>query len=982
MMGPAKPLVFLLVCVLGDFLPATCRMQAATVPLAINELMAANGGFLLDPQGESDDWVEIHNAGTQAIDMAGMYLTDDPAAPRKWQIPANAPQLTRIAPKGYLLIWLEGDTADSGLHASFELDSGGERIALFDKDGTTPIDAVSFQSQRGNISYGRFPDGAGPWSFLTLPTPRAANAPAYQGVVADTKFSRDRGFYDAPFDVTITSATPGATIYYTLDGSDPAQPAGRLPAGGVYSGPIRIAKTTCLRARAAKSGWLSSDTDTQTYIFLSDVITRTQAEVVARGYPSKWFGDYLADYEMDPQVCKDPAYANLMDDALLAVPTLSLVTNKDNFFRATNNAQTGGIYIYTGHSSTGGQDWERPVSVELFTRDGSREFQVDGGIRIQGGESRNPPKCPKHSLGLRFRSRYGPGRLEFPLFDGGPVESFDSLQLRGFFNNAWTHWDAGQRLRTQYIRDQWMRDSLLDMGHADAGRGFYVHLYINGIYWGLYDLQERPVASHYAAYNGGEEDRIDAINGGRATGGTIQAWSELKSIVASRDWNRIQQAIDIDNFIDWTLLGLFAGNQDLKTDGNWRAAGGGPDRRPWRFYSWDGERVLENVNQTGVSPAPDPTGLLSSLESIEEFRIRFGDRVHKHLFNGGALTPERNAARWTRRANEIDLAVIAESARWGDYRRDVHPWSSGPYLLYTRNAHWIPERNRLLTDYFPRRTSIALNQFKTRGLYPSVGAPIFQVNGTAQHGGHVAFGASLSMQAARGVIWYTLDGTDPRPSGAATRSVGEVKPISVVVRYAGPVTLAQSARVRTRALDGSTWSALNEAVFAVGPVAECLRVSEIMYHPLEAGNPNDPNTEFVELTNIGNQSINLNLVQFAKGVSYTFPSFELPPGGYCLIVKDVAAFEASYGVKLPVVGQYAGSLSNGGERVELVDAAGQIIQSFTYDDDWFGSTDGRGYSLTVKAPKASDANSLNEEGAWRPSTSVGGSPGSEDGNTL
>ena len=95
---------------------------------------------------------------------------------------------------------------------------------------------------------------------------------------------------------------------------------------------------------------------------------------------------------------------------------------------------------------------------------------------------------------------------------------------------------------------------------------------------------------------------------------------------------------------------------------------------------------------------------------------------------------------------------------------------------------------------------------------------------------------------------------------------------------------------------------LNEAVFAVGPVAQNLRVSEIMYHPADTGNPNDPNTEFIELTNIAGQSINLNLVRFTDGIDYTFPSFQLPAGGYCLVVKDLTAFQAKYGSKLPVRG--------------------------------------------------------------------------------
>jgi hypothetical protein len=151
-----------------------------------------------------------------------------------------------------------------------------------------------------------------------------------------------------------------------------------------------------------------------------------------------------------------------------------------------------------------------------------------------------------------------------------------------------------------------------------------------------------------------------------------------------------------------------------------------------------------------------------------------------------------------------------------------------------------------------------------------------------------------------------------------------------------------------------------------------------MYHPLDTGNPNDPNTEYIELTNIAGQTINLNMVRFTKGVNYTFPSFDLPAGGHCLLVKNVVAFEAKYGSKLPVVGPYTGSLDNSGERVELVDAADQTIQSFTYADNWFKSTDGQGFSLTVKAPKTSDASSLNDKNAWRPSTSIGGSPGVSD----
>jgi hypothetical protein len=160
-------------------------------------------------------------------------------------------------------------------------------------------------------------------------------------------------------------------------------------------------------------------------------------------------------------------------------------------------------------------------------------------------------------------------------------------------------------------------------------------------------------------------------------------------------------------------------------------------------------------------------------------------------------------------------------------------------------------------------------------------------------------------------------------------------------------------------------------VLAVGPVAESLRITEIMYHPAD-----DPNAEYVELTNIGDKAVNLNLVRFNKGIEYTFPGFELPPKGYCLLVKDIAAFEARYGGNLPVVGQYTGSLSNGGEKIELLDAIGGVVQSFEYKDGWFDLTDGQGYSLTVRDPQAEL--DLNDKAAWRPSTQAGGSPGMDD----
>lgn len=213
---------------------------------------------------------------------------------------------------------------------------------------------------------------------------------------------------------------------------------------------------------------------------------------------------------------------------------------------------------------------------------------------------------------------------------------------------------------------------------------------------------------------------------------------------------------------------------------------------------------------------------------------------------------------------------------------------------------------------------------------------------------------------------------------AASRdtSVVDTAGAGTIYKYTGPVPISETTQIKARVLAPSNpysvWSGLTEAVLAVGPVAQSLRISEIMYHPL------DPNTEFLELTNIGAQAVDLHFVRFTAGVEFTFPSFELAPSQYVLVVQDRAAFEARYGPGLPVAGVYAGNLNNGGEAIELQDAAGQVIHSFEYKDGWYAATDGQGYSLTLKDPVTTDSAVLGQKSVWRSSAKPGGSPGTAD----
>ncbi|HCO94715.1 MAG TPA: hypothetical protein DIU00_12320, partial [Phycisphaerales bacterium] len=260
-------------------------VKAADTSLVINEFMASNSSCLQDPQGQYDDWIEIYNYGIDVIDIGGMYLTDNLSSPTKWRIPGSNPTATTIAAGGYLLIWADNDTTDAGLHANFKLDADGEQIALFSvrslqddspqdgqaHDGVTLIDSIIFPDQNTDISYGRYPDGNDDWGFFDLPSPGAENSGGYLNQVDTPKFSHNHGFYDAAFYITIATETEDAEIYYTLDGSKPYTLDGRLPSGTIYTEPILITKTTCLRANAVKTGWKPSEIKTRTYIFVNDV---------------------------------------------------------------------------------------------------------------------------------------------------------------------------------------------------------------------------------------------------------------------------------------------------------------------------------------------------------------------------------------------------------------------------------------------------------------------------------------------------------------------------------------------------------------------------------------------------------------------------------------------------------------------------------------------------------------------------------------
>ncbi|MHC4243872.1 MAG: lamin tail domain-containing protein, partial [Planctomycetota bacterium] len=1066
------------------------------------------------------DWIEIYNSGNYTVNIGGMYLTDDLSAPTKWRIHSDG---RGIPPGGYLIIWADGETSSTGLHANFKLSADGEEIALFGSDGSTLIDIVSFPEQDGDISFGRYPNGGENFRFLSSPTPAAENSGVYSGDVAAPKFSHKRGFYTAPFSVTIATETKDAVIYYTIDGSEPynfdTSGRGRSPGGKIYNVPITINKTTCLRAKAIKPGYRPSDIKTHTYIMNAS-------------------------------------------DAHRSLPVISLVGDSRTTFYEPDGvmAIVGGSYVNNGQWTASGPDshnnpmhrgmaYERPVSFEWMKpksqgrspQQDTPDLQIDCGLRVHGSNYMRPRYTrsdgqwsgnSKFSLRLYFRNRYGKRRLNYPLFPF-EVQEFKSIVLRGGHNDR----------TNPFIKDELQRRLHKDMGNV-ASVGTMANLFINGEYKGFFNPCEHIKDEFCKQWYKSDEDwDIMTMNGVRD--GDAVSFNEMINYARNNNlandvhYQYISERLDIPAFADYLILQLWSGNWDWPQN-NWSAASERSEEGKWRFFIWDieGGMYSDRLNTVffdSLNSQGNANGYLyRALKVNDNFRRIFADRINKHFYNNGALSAENINSRFLELQDQMSGVIT----------------NMNTYVIDT----WVP--NRL---------DIFLASCIKEGLF-TIAGPTFKINDFYQHGGHISASDTLAITSTGrfNTFYYTLDGSDPQFQGlpqqntndttlvyenddkqvfVSSRSTSDVwkdpgvfndsrwlasvggpggvgydinsnyshlvtldleeqmydknaacfiripftlaarqsgydsmvlkiryddgfiaylngvevarrnflgtptvsstanqdrpnteafnfeyidisdflselqtgdnllaiqglnssissseflisaelvasKSISSpddednsdittgVLLYDGSITLTHSSQVKARILNGRSWSAMTEATFAIGPLTGNLRITEIMY------NPYNPNTEYVELKNIGAETVNLNLVKFTNGIDFTFPNMELAPNEYVVVVQDREAFETRYGQRINIAGEYSGKLNDGGERIRLEDAIGQIILDFDYKDGWHSITDGDGFSLTVIDPVNTDPYGWNEKDSWRASAYLSGSPGEDDDGII
>jgi hypothetical protein len=175
------------------------------------------------------------------------------------------------------------------------------------------------------------------------------------------------------------------------------------------------------------------------------------------------------------------------------------------------------------------------------------------------------------------------------------------------------------------------------------------------------------------------------------------------------------------------------------------------------------------------------------------------------------LTPKSILARFEKRKNEIERAIVCESARWGDAQAGTGGFMAPPRVTADGKEEtgpltkedWSRETQRLLDHYFPKRTSAVLGQLWNIGLWPDTEPVTF-----SQHGGLVLQGSKVQMNAQRGKIYYTLDSSDPRLAG------GKLSPKAKA--YDSPVAVDGNVVAKARVLLENDWSPLTEAEFKVG----------------------------------------------------------------------------------------------------------------------------------------------------------------------
>ncbi|MBN1465002.1 CotH kinase family protein, partial [candidate division KSB1 bacterium] len=513
----------------------------AQTPL-INEVMSLNASTMTDEDDDYPDWIEIHNPTSSAVNLGNYSLSDDVVEPRKWTFPNIS-----LAANGFLIVFAsdKNRSTASSLHTNFKITSRGERLIFCDASGRI-LDDLVLPPLAVDISYGRTPADPEQWAFFSRPTPRRANdTEAASGYAPDLQLSPPGGLHSHSLSVTLSSPA-GSLIRYSTDGADPNMYS--TP----YNSPITINRTIVLKARCFESGKLPGFVVTHTY-FINEKS---------------------------------------------GIPLVSLSTHPDNLFD-----DDIGIYVVGNGAAMGGypsnpigppanywEDWERPVHIELYEPDG-RGFSENAGIKMFGKTTRT---LPQKSFAVFMRSQYGADKLDYALFPGSPLTSFRSFLLRNGGSDN-THNEGGVQFRDG------LTAILLDDSGADIDYQRYrpCHLFLNGDYWGIYEIREKLNEDYLASHHGIDPDEVDILDDYHTlyplvVEGSADHFNSLIDYLLSHDLqydanaDYVNTQMDVDNYLTYMAMQIFFANHDGPGHNCkfWRSHDPG-SRYRWMLYDTD-----------------------------------------------------------------------------------------------------------------------------------------------------------------------------------------------------------------------------------------------------------------------------------------------------------------------------------------------------------------------------------------------------------
>lgn len=667
--------------------------------LVINEIITSNSSVITDDDGSFEDWVELYNGTPDTISLEGYGLTDNSNL-FKWVFPAKS-----ILPGEYLIIWCsEKNRTDvnAPLHTNFKISASGEAITLSSNTGVL-ADAYLPVIIPQNYSYGRTTDGASTFAIFPEPTPGAANSTiGYSEILEAPAFSVPSGFYDSSFQLNLSSGVAGATILYTLDGSEPNennlngttyQYKNQYPENPgqefgdflqntfttltyndaltindrsiepnkiaaisttydyfpFYIPQFPVAKSVSVRAKVVKAGAMASSTVTRNY-FVSQQGNRYTLPVVALNIDE----DKLYSYQNGIQV----AGADF-DQWRVSAPNDASTFAPGNFTRSGDETEVKGNFSYY--------------------KNGHEVINQDVGVRIQGGFS---TRFPNKSYRLYARSEYGHGTFDYPFFTDNSYNSFERLILR----------NSGNDYSRTYFLDAFVHNAVKHLNFCTQAYQPTV-AFLNGEYWGLLNMRERYDKKYFERVFSIGENELDyiEINGTVSLKeGDLNNYNNLINFVENNslanedNYTYISTQLDPENFADYYITETFIDNRDWphnnvelfrkKTEAYEPGATYGQDGR-WRWILKDtdlslssGEGYINNtlllITQENGEPnnAPWATVLFRKMLENEGFKNYFINRF-ADLLNTSFL-PSRLEAIFNDLKQHIAADMPGHISRW------------------------------------------------------------------------------------------------------------------------------------------------------------------------------------------------------------------------------------------------------------------------------------------------------------------------------